>query len=130
MIPSKKFAAVVAVTKEFGIGNKGNLPWAPKRLSLDLAFLKFVTACKYSLVEGGVQFERGILDGKNVVIMGRKTWDSIPSKFKPMEGRMNIIITSDTGLFQYGNLEIFIGLTHLCIGRTIQLMKMLLRSIH
>jgi dihydrofolate reductase len=27
------------------------------------------------------------------VLMGRKTWDSIPAKFRPLPGRTNIIIT-------------------------------------
>lgn len=27
------------------------------------------------------------------VIMGRKTWDSIPEKFRPLKGRKNIVIT-------------------------------------
>lgn len=33
--------------------------------------------------------------GKNVVIMGRKTWESIPEKFRPLEGRINIVLTKD-----------------------------------
>ena len=31
------------------------------------------------------------------VIMGRKTWDSLPPKFRPLPGRMNIVVTRDTG---------------------------------
>ena len=27
------------------------------------------------------------------VIMGRKTWDSIPSKFRPLPGRTNVVVT-------------------------------------
>lgn len=34
-----------------------------------------------------------ILERENVVIMGRKTWDSIPSKFKPLPNRTNIVIS-------------------------------------
>jgi len=29
------------------------------------------------------------------VIMGRKTWESIPEKFRPLEGRNNIVVTSN-----------------------------------
>ena len=29
------------------------------------------------------------------VIMGRKTWDSIPARFRPLPGRRNIVITRD-----------------------------------
>lgn len=29
----------------------------------------------------------------NAVVMGRKTWESIPAKFRPLAGRLNVIIT-------------------------------------
>jgi dihydrofolate reductase len=29
------------------------------------------------------------------VIMGRKTWDSLPPKFRPLPGRLNIVVTRD-----------------------------------
>lgn len=31
----------------------------------------------------------------NIVIMGRKTWDSLPSQFRPLPNRINVIISSN-----------------------------------
>jgi dihydrofolate reductase len=31
----------------------------------------------------------------SAVIMGRKTWDSIPQRFRPLPGRRNVVITRD-----------------------------------
>ena len=31
------------------------------------------------------------------VIMGRKTWDSLPPRFRPLPGRRNIVITRQAG---------------------------------
>jgi dihydrofolate reductase len=53
------------------IGLNGNMPW---HLPEDLAHLKRTTlGCP--------------------VIMGRKTWDSLPPQFRPLPGRTNIVIT-------------------------------------
>ena len=31
----------------------------------------------------------------SAVIMGRKTWDSLPARFRPLPGRQNIVVTRD-----------------------------------
>ena len=36
------------------------------------------------------------------VIMGRKTWDSLPARFRPLPGRRNIVITRQTDWSENG----------------------------
>ena len=53
------------------IGHHNALPW---HLPEDLAHFKRTTlGCP--------------------VIMGRKTWDSLPAKFRPLPGRLNVVVT-------------------------------------
>ncbi len=64
-------ALVVARAANGVIGRDGDLPW---RLKSDLALFKANTLGK-------------------PIIMGRKTWDSLPRK--PLPGRMNVVLTRD-----------------------------------
>ena len=64
---------VVAVSKNGVIGREGGLPW---HISSDLKRFKEITMGK-------------------PVVMGRKTWDSLPRK--PLPGRRNIVITRQSG---------------------------------
>lgn len=64
---------VVAVARNGVIGREGGLPW---HISSDLKRFKEITMGK-------------------PVIMGRKTWDSLPRK--PLPGRRNIVITRQKG---------------------------------
>ena len=48
-------------------------------------------ALPWHLPEDMAHFKRTTL-GKPV-IMGRKTWDSLPPKFRPLPGRVNIVVT-------------------------------------
>jgi dihydrofolate reductase len=65
---------VAAVSKNNCIGKGGGLPWNfPK----DLAYFKKITWGQW-------------------VIMGRKTWESIPKGVRPLPGRKNVILTSES----------------------------------
>ncbi len=64
-----RIAFVVAVSRNGVIGRDGGLPW---RISADLKRCKQITMGK-------------------PVIMGRKTWESLPKM--PLPGRTNIVIT-------------------------------------
>jgi dihydrofolate reductase len=55
------------------------------------------------------------------VIMGRKTWDSLPPRFRPLPGRQNIVITrqpgwSDTGALRAASLPEAVAL---CAGAAV-----------
>jgi len=70
-------SVIVATTGKGGIGKDNAIPW---RLSGDLKYFKRVTTTAPA--------------GKtNVVIMGRKTWDSIPAKFRPLPDRLNVVLS-------------------------------------
>lgn len=72
------FNIIVAVDSKNGIGKNGQLPW---RLPGELKHFKEVTC---SVRDGAKQ---------NAVIMGRKTWESLPEKFRPLPQRLNVVLT-------------------------------------
>jgi dihydrofolate reductase len=49
----------------------------------------------WHLPEDLVHFKRHTLGCP--VIMGRKTWDSLPPKFRPLPGRLNLVVTRQAG---------------------------------
>lgn len=67
------YELILASDVNFGIGFEGHLPW-PK-MPTDMEFFKTKTT-------------------DNIVIMGRKTWQSIPSRFRPLADRVNIVVSS------------------------------------
>jgi len=63
---------VWAQARDGVIGRDGTLPW---QLPEDMAHFRALTT-------GGT------------VVMGRRTWESLPPKFRPLPGRRNVVLTS------------------------------------
>ena len=91
-----KMAMIVAMDEEGCIGHQGDLPW---RLKSDMQRFKSLTEA----------------DGFNAVIMGRKTWDSLPDSFRPLPERINIVMSRD---INWSHDEAEVALYH---GRAIEI---------
>jgi dihydrofolate reductase len=90
-----KFTSVAAVGPNGQIGANNNLPWAPNLLKGDMAFFKHITMSQITFNSSNEVTHAALAPPMvNVVIMGRRTWESIPPRFRPLEGRFNIIISS------------------------------------
>jgi dihydrofolate reductase len=66
-----KTALIVAMDSEGGIGKNNDLMW---HLPKDMKFFKDTTQGQ-------------------IVVMGRKNYDSIPEKYRPLPNRLNIVLT-------------------------------------
>src|SRR4051812_5840716 len=78
---------ILAATPNLGIGNGGGLPWP--QLKKEMGFFARVTKrTSPSAASNGAKMI-------NAVLMGRKTWESIPPKFRPLKDRLNVVITSN-----------------------------------
>lgn len=73
-----KIYLIVAIDLKGGMGLKGKLPW---NLPGDMEFFK-----KTTIKTDNTQY-------RNMVIMGRVTWESIPEKHRPLKARKNVVIT-------------------------------------
>ena len=67
-------AIVAAVARGGIIGRDGSLPW---RLPEDMAHFRDVTV-------------------GHPVVMGRRTWESLPERFRPLPGRRNVVVTRNS----------------------------------
>lgn len=79
-----KISAVVAAAENNAIGLKGNLLW---RLPDDMEFFKRITMGHY-------------------ILMGRKTWDSLPKRYRPLDGRVNMVVTRQVDYNPDGGIRI------------------------
>lgn len=85
------FSIIAAVDRAHGIGKKGGLSWYLKG---DLKHFSEVTK---AVSKDGYQ---------NAVIMGRKTWESLPEKFRPLPGRLNVVVTHETWNMKHGTVAV------------------------
>lgn len=76
----KSFSIVAAMDEDNGIGKGDTLPW---NIPSELAYFKFLTSSSPN-------------GKRNAVIMGRKTWESIPLKYRPLKDRFNVVLTRHT----------------------------------
>lgn len=77
-------SAIAAVAQNGIIGNKGDLPW---HLPDDLKYFQRITTGHH-------------------VITGRKNYESIPAKFRPLKDRVNIVVTRNTNYDAPGALVV------------------------
>lgn len=72
-LPPQAIGLIWAQTRDGVIGRAGDMPWkAPE----DMAHFKETTM-------------------GHPVVMGRRTWESIPPRFRPFDGRTNFVLMSD-----------------------------------
>ena len=81
----KNFSIIVAAVEHSqGIGYNGKLPW--ENIPKDLEHFRLVTT---KTTDNNKQ---------NAVIMGRKTWESLPDKYRPLPNRLNVILTRQNNI--------------------------------
>jgi dihydrofolate reductase len=87
MSKSPTLTLILAATPSLGIGKNGTLPWP--QLKKEMGYFARVTK---RVPPGSNRI--------NAVLMGRKTWDSIPPNFRPLKDRLNIVVTRDVAAFE------------------------------
>lgn len=76
----KSLDVIVACDIKNGIGKNGHIPWL---IQEDMEHFRNLTI-------------KSSIGKSNAVIMGRKTWESIPSQHRPLTGRFNIVVSSSS----------------------------------
>lgn len=120
-VSAKGFSVVAALERSQGIGWKGRLPWklaGDMRFFRELTSCPDRAAVeqRYGLLPDGIQngkttlettpleklltrlkasppLPAAMLDRRNAVLMGRRTWESLPPAFKPLPGRLNGVLS-------------------------------------
>ena len=84
------YSIIIASCLDGGIGYDTTIPWHIKE---EMKLFRRITT-------GNIDLSK-----INVVIMGRNTWNSLPNK--PLQNRLNIVITNDEDFPKYDNLISF-----------------------
>jgi dihydrofolate reductase/thymidylate synthase len=92
-----QFSIIVAVDETNGIAKSGEIPWTSRS---DLQFFRETTMGRK----------------RNAIIMGRKTYESIPEERRPLEGRRNVIISRKWKQENFPNISIFPSLLDALAG--------------
>lgn len=82
----KRLSLVAACCRSHGIGVNGNLPW---RLKTEMEFFTRITSTV--LFNGNNSGDDNVK--KNAVIMGMRTFMSIPPRFRPLKDRINVVLS-------------------------------------
>ncbi|KAL5112668.1 Dihydrofolate reductase [Taenia crassiceps] len=82
----KRLNVIAAVASNGGIGKDNRLPW---QIREDMVFFGRITS---TAQEGK----------RNAVILGRRTWLSLPPKFRPLPSRINVVVSTQLELAPEG----------------------------
>ena len=74
---------ILAMDLDGCIGKNDGLPW---RLRADMLRFKRLT----------------VGEGNNAILMGRTTWESLPEAYRPLDNRLNIVVTRNQDYFIEG----------------------------
>jgi dihydrofolate reductase len=107
----KNFSIILAVDNENWIWVKWDLAW---QIPEDMKYFKKITSKTKNSQK------------QNAVIMGRKTWESIPNKYRPFSGRYNCVLSrsytngskNSEWAFQFNSLDVC--LKHLDTNKNIE----------
>ena len=95
---------MIAVDEKNGIGKDNDLAW---RIPADMKYFKNVTASTKDF------------SNTNAVVMWRKTWESIPQKYRPLPYRINCIlsrtITQESKDSQEGDMVLYFNSVESCL---------------
>ena len=71
--------AILAIDTNNGISKNGVIPWKSKK---DMSFFYNITK-------------------RNIVIMGKNTYFSLPNEYRPLKNRLNIVYTSEPQIYLF-----------------------------